>query len=74
MQYRHTINTVAGRRARDAFTLVELLVVMAIMAILFSAVIVGGPALIDKTKANSTRAVLDLVDQALEQARQAAFH
>lgn len=67
MRNRKTITTVTRRRARGAFTLVELLVVMAIMAVLLTAVLMGGPALIDKTKANSTRAVLDLVDQALEQ-------
>lgn len=49
------------------FTMVELLVVIVIIVILFSAVLVAGTTLISKAKISSTRAVLTVVRDAVEQ-------
>jgi prepilin-type N-terminal cleavage/methylation domain-containing protein len=50
-----------------AFTLLELLVVIGIIAILVASVVVAGSAMIDAAKTRSTRAVLVIVRDAVEQ-------
>ena len=54
-----------GRTA--AFTLLELLVVMGIIAVLAASILVASHALIENSRARSTRAVLTIVQDALEQ-------
>jgi len=54
-------------RPTAGFTLVELLVVMAIMAVLIAAVMVASTTLIDRAKTSNTRAVLTIVLQAVEE-------
>ena len=51
----------------SAFTLVELLVVMAIIAVLFGAIFVASSTVLIRAKTNSTLAVLHVVADALEE-------
>lgn len=53
--------------ARTAFTMIELLVVVAVIAILLGAIIAGGSALISKAKASDTRALFQTLALAVEQ-------
>ena len=53
-----------GRR-REAFSLVELLVVIAVLAILLGLVFKGGGSMLTKGKANDTEALLQNLDQAI---------
>ena len=53
--------------ARTAFTMVELLVVVAVIAILLGAILAGGSALISKAKARDTRALFLTLTLAVEQ-------
>ena len=55
-----------GRR-RDAFTLVELLVVIGIIAVLAASVITGGSVLLTRARAKHTEATLTMVQHAIEQ-------
>ena len=59
----------SGRIERRAFTLVELLVVMVIIAVLISAVMVAAPALIGKAKTTNTLAMLTVVQSAVDEFR-----
>ena len=52
---------------RTAFTMIELLVVVAVIAILLGAIIAGGSALISKAKASDTRALFQTLALAVEQ-------
>lgn len=61
------IRLFAGRRA--GFTLVELLVVIAVITVLLAAVIVASSTLINSAKARNTSALLATVRQAVEQFR-----
>lgn len=54
------------RQAGRAFTLVELLVVMAVIGILAAALLVAGGMAIDTAKTRNTRAVLTIVRDAIE--------
>ncbi len=65
----HKRKRFALRGRRSGFTLVELLVVVAIIAVLAGAVLVVGSSVMDGTRTRSTRATLVLVDAALD-----AFH
>ncbi len=51
---------------RHAFTLIELIVVFSIIVTLISAVLVAGPALIDRAKTTSTQAILVQVQAMVE--------
>ena len=57
------------RRSRRAagFTIIELLVVFAVIAILVSAVLVGGTTVLTKARVRNTKAVLQVVRDALEE-------
>ncbi len=52
---------------RRALTLVELLIVIVVIAILVSAVLVASSGFINKSRANNTQAVLQLVSDAIQQ-------
>jgi len=52
---------------RRAFTLIELVVVVALIVILISAIFVGGPKLINKSRTMQTQSVLVVVRDILEQ-------
>ncbi|MFQ5591514.1 MAG: type II secretion system protein [Phycisphaerae bacterium] len=56
-------------RGSPAFTLIELLAVFAIVLILISAILVGGPRLIDKARARTTESLLRVVDSAVDEFR-----
>ena len=53
--------------ARTAFTMIELLVVVAVIAVLLGAILAGGSVLINKAKANDTRALFQTLALAVEQ-------
>lgn len=55
------------RRLPRAFTLIELLVVISIIIILLGSVLVAGNAILGRAKIRNTRAVLHLVDSALDE-------
>lgn len=55
------------RRRQSGFTLVELMVVVAIIAVIAAGVIVVGSSVLDGARARSTRATITLVDTALDQ-------
>lgn len=56
-----------GRDRRSAFTMIELLVVMAIIAILAGAVVVGATFVVNKARSRQTESILGVVNMALEE-------
>ncbi|MHC4698353.1 MAG: type II secretion system protein, partial [Planctomycetota bacterium] len=64
---RRSILRPAAVQGARAFTIVELLVVFAIVVILIGAILVGGPRLIDKARAQTTQTLLATVDSAIEE-------
>ncbi len=56
-----------SRRAAPAFTLLELLVVMGIIAVIAASLLIAGTTMINKAKARKTRAVLGIVRDAVDQ-------
>ncbi|MCH9001654.1 MAG: type II secretion system protein [Planctomycetes bacterium] len=56
-----------GARFPRAFTLIEMLVVIAIILILLGSVLVAGNSIINRTKIRNTRAVLLVVDAAIDE-------
>lgn len=56
-----------GRSRVRGFTILELLVVMLILSVLISTVVVVGTTVIQKSKVNNTKAVLQVVADALEE-------
>lgn len=64
--FQHSAFRIPHSQNRRALTLVELLIVISVIAILLSAVLVGGSRLIQKSQENNTLAVLQLVGDAVE--------
>ena len=57
-------------RSLPAFTLIELLVVMAVIGVLAASLLVAGSVMIDNARSRSTRAVLTVVRDAIEEFRE----
>lgn len=60
-------HTRAGRRDDRAFTLIEMLVVMGIIAVLTAAVVVATSTVLEQQKVRNTRTVLQIVSDAVEE-------
>ncbi len=60
-------NNLLPRRTHRAFTLIEMLVVIAIVALLVSIVVIGGAGWISSAKEKQTRLVLDALDTIVEE-------
>lgn len=58
--------TRSGSTARFGFTLVELLVVLAVVAVLIGAIVAGSSTFINNARARNTQAVLDIVNEAVQ--------
>ena len=67
MRPRSAIRRHGGIRFPGAFTLIEMLVVIAIIMILLGSVLVAGNAILTRSKIRNTRAVLQVVDSALDE-------
>ena len=69
MRFEQLITNRHRLRRALGFTMIELLVVFAVIAILFSAVLVGANTVLNKAKVRNTQAVLQVVRDALEEFR-----